>query len=139
MPRKHYPSDEEWDQRRASARACARIANRLKHGGITVALNTSDETLAELQKQADELLDHAALAGTHAADVEDERVRANLYAAQARFLAIRQSALEALHLVLAKREAAGQDNEDPAAVERKALEFLRGRGWKCTGPGEDGR
>jgi len=127
MGRPVYPSDDS----RTLRRARARIENQLNHRGIHVTLDNSDETLAELKKQADELQDQAALAGTHAADAEDDRTRANLYSAQAKFLAERRIVMEALLAEYKAREKSGQDSDDPEAVEAKALEFLRHRGWRC--------
>lgn len=94
-------------------------------------LNTSDETMAELQRQADSLLDDAAFAGNAAQDADDERVTANLLSAKAKFLGIRATVLQALHRIQTDREAKGDADDDPEAVEAKALEFLRSRGWRC--------
>lgn len=98
-----------------------------------VELNTSDDTIAELKRQAASLEADADLAGVSAAGCDDDRVRANLLAAKSRFLAIRANVLAGLLRVQRDREAAGQGagSVDPEEVERKSLVLLRARGWRC--------
>lgn len=83
-----------------------------------VELNTSDDTIEELKREANnlaELADHA----------DDDH-------GKAKFLQIRANVLAGLVRVQRDREAEGHGaDEDPEVTERHALEFLRSRGWRC--------
>lgn len=83
-----------------------------------VELNTSDDTIEELKREANNLAELAE----HADDDH----------AKAKFLNIRANVLAGLVRVQKDREREGHgDDEAPETVEAKALEFLRGRGWRC--------
>lgn len=99
-------------------RATQRLQNQLEHAGVKVTLDTSDDTLAALKVEAEELAEYAATSS-------DEH-------AAAKFLGIRATVLQALHRMQRDREAEGGGNEsNDEETETKALEFLRRRGWRC--------
>ena len=100
------------------ARALRRLQNRLHHAGIIMTLNTSDETLERLKAEV-ERCDALELQATRQADLH----------AAAKFVANRGTLLQALHRIQRDRELAGLGDEEPEAVEAKAVEFLRSRGW----------
>ena len=97
-----YPS---WEARREK-----RLRNRLKHAGIDMPLDTSDETIAFIKRNIDRLEQLAEAA-------DDDH-------AKAKYLATMQNAAEYLVTVQTKREATKGNTEAAVSVVPKIIAAL---------------